>query len=111
MRAVITGTPVTIEGEPAEIAQLVELLSAGAVMVEHVHHWKLDPEDESGVAAGRCWCGQERAFAPYGVVDVAPATPGVAHTNGAKPVAVATTGRKCSRCGLSGHTSRKCQVV
>jgi hypothetical protein len=66
MKAVITGTPVQIEGEPAEIAQLVELLSAGAVMVEHVHTWKLGLPDDNGVCHGRCWCGTERDFAPWG---------------------------------------------
>src|SRR3989304_5182374 len=65
MKAVITGTPVQIEGEPAEIAQLVELLSSGAVMVEHVHTWKLGTPDENGVCHGKCWCGTERNFAPF----------------------------------------------
>ena len=66
MKAVITGTPVQIEGEPAEIAQLVELLSSGAVMVEHVHTWKLGTPDDNGVCHGKCWCGTERNFAPWG---------------------------------------------
>lgn len=66
MKALITGTPVQIEGEPAEIAQLVELMSSGAVMVEHVHHWRLELPDEDGVQEGRCWCGQVKAFAPWG---------------------------------------------
>lgn len=86
MKAVITGTPVQIEGEPAEIAQLVELLSSGAVMVEHVHAWKLSTPDDNGVCHGRCWCGLERDFAPWGET-------------------AAKRGESTSHLGLAGATS------
>lgn len=65
MKAIITGTPLQIEGEPAEIAQLVELLSTGAVMVEHVHRWRIAELDGSATVKGSCWCGQEREFEPH----------------------------------------------
>lgn len=113
MRAVITGTPLQIEGEPAEIAQLVELLSTGAVLVEHVHHWKLADLDGSESVTGRCWCGQERQFNP--IADRANNNPlfakATTETNGVVPV-VASNGvkkqRTCKVCGQVGHDIRKC---
>ena len=116
MKAVITGTPVQIEGEPAEIAQLVELLSSGAVMVEHVHHWRLGLPDDDGIQQGTCWCGTEKAFAPFdasnrrntiAVKDQAQARTAanvVALGQRGKPAKI----RTCKRCGVQGHDVRKC---
>lgn len=120
MRALITGTPVQIEGEPAEIAQLVELMSTGAVMVEHVHHFRLDLPDDQGLQVGKCWCGTEKNFAPWGETaqprafrikdEVAPRSPenavgaAVGAGRGGKPKSM----RTCKLCGAKGHDVRKC---
>lgn len=65
MRAIIVGAPLQIEGEPAEIAQLVELLTTKAVLVEHVHRWRIGDLDGSATVKGACWCGQVREFNPH----------------------------------------------
>ena len=110
MKALITGTPVQIEGEPAEIAQLVELMSSGAVMVEHVHQWRLGQPDENGVTAGRCWCGTERNFAPFGEAGTGQFSGTAnAHQRGEAPSQMKrASGRVCKICKQSGHDSRKC---
>lgn len=110
MKALITGTPVQIEGEPAEIAQLVELLSSGAVMVEHVHHWRLDQPGDDGLQHGRCWCGQERDFAPFDPANRTNA-PTIAHDPPARAavnvVAVSGARRPCG-CSAKGKHRRTC---
>ena len=113
MKAIITGTPVQIEGEPAEIAQLVELLSSGAVMVEHVHSWKLGMPDEQGVCRGKCWCGTERNFAPWGETGVRPPLGTAALGLGATPTSPAPAKKHggaapCSVCREMGHNKRTC---
>jgi hypothetical protein len=118
MKAIITGTPVEIEGEPAEIAALVELLSTGAVMIEHVHRWRISDEKD-GIAPAACWCGQQRTFAPYDMENLgfnnAP-KPRLVDADVDGPVAATKKrgGKKrggagaCSNCGQRGHTRRTC---
>lgn len=112
MRALVTGTPLEVEGEPAEIAQLVELLSTGAVMVEHVHRFKLPPPDESDIITGSCWCGMTKEFSPYmnapkpiaqprPAVEELPDAPGI--TN------VVRQGRTCG-CGPKGKHGKNCAL-
>lgn len=111
MRALITGTPVQIEGDPAEIAQLVELMSTGAVMVEHVHHWRLDLPDDEGLQMGRCWCGTEKTFAPFDRPHAIAVKAGQAGAAGrAAAIAKKTRGgaHPCGECGEVGHNRRTC---
>jgi hypothetical protein len=111
MKALITGAPVQIEGEPAEIAQLVELLTSGRVLVEHVHRWRIDELDGSELVKGRCWCGLEKDFNPH-----TEASAGAFSINGKHPEITAAThqrhlngnGRKCRTCGQVGHRKDKC---
>lgn len=105
MRALITGTPVQIEGEPPEIAQLVELMSSGAVMVEHVHRRRLGDADDQGVQQGICWCGTTKAFAPWGETSEKRA---FRINEGTTPAQQAVKARTCKRCGVAGHDVRKC---
>lgn len=106
MKALVNNTPLQVEGEPAEIAQLVDLLSSGAVMVEHTHHFRLGDADDRGVQKGACWCGAARDFAPWGTPDA----PGgnIARAKGLAGAAAAAAARKCRACGGVGHTARTC---
>lgn len=118
----IVGAPIQIEGEPAEIAQLVSLLTSGEVAVEHVHRWTIAALDGSATVMGRCWCGQERQFDPHGPDSLAKWNSHLFERNDAPadraaaispPVAARTKatrkgGRKCGRCGEAGHRANKC---
>lgn len=111
MKAIIIGAPIQLEGEPAEIAQLVDLLTSGKVAVEHVHRWRIDELDGSETVKGRCWCGVEKDFNP-----MAPEK-GKSNTDlfvkeGPTPVrAPEKKARVCKVCGAEGHDVRKCPVA
>jgi len=103
MRAIIAGTPIEVEGEPAEIAQLVELCTTKAVVVEHRHHWKIADLDGSELVAGSCWCGAARDFQTV-LTTTQPA---------AYAAAAATTGGKrpkCDRCGRNHLPTKACKA-
>lgn len=123
MRAVINGAPLEIEGEPAEIAQLVELLTTQAVFVEHKHRWRIGELDGSPTVRGACWCGAEREFdptvperstglgAPTSVLGLAGANHDEAKQRaGIGRRAKGTRGgpHPCSVCGQDGHNKRTC---
>lgn len=108
MRALITGTPLQVEGEPAEIAQLVELMSTGAVMVEHVHHFRLGLPDDQGIQEGVCWCGTKKSFAPWGDPSAARQTPVISVKGAEKRAEFEKKARTCKHCGIVGHDRRKC---
>ena len=117
MKALITGTPMQIEGEPAEIAQLVELLSSGAVMVEHVHHWRLELPDDEGLQQGRCWCSATKTFAPWADVSNKPSVAKKSDVQGSAPQNVVATPRAkvtrkgtrwCGYCHQAGHQANRC---
>mgnify|MGYP001572601535 CR=1 FL=1 len=123
MRAIIVGTPLQIEGEPAAIAQLALLLMDGSVVVEHAHHWQIPAEhDGNGVYTATCWCGQTRMMAPYDALDRARST-GTNATLGlatssydpvkAEAAAARRGGRRrgpygCRGCGVVGHRKAQC---
>jgi len=100
MRAPLPRSNIEVEGEPAEIAQLAQLLQDGAVMVEHVHRWRIpDSGDEQGMQRGACACGAEKQFAPWGADGATPA---------AREAKAPTGKRKCGKCGKAGHTAPSC---
>lgn len=119
------GAPVQLEGEPAEIAQLVELLTTNAVRVEHVHRWRIGDADDQGVQRGECWCGASKDFAPWNGMNEARASTsslglgGATHDaekakasaerrGGKRGRELQITHRTCKHCGQAGHDRRTC---
>lgn len=118
MKAIIIGAPIEIEGEPAEIAALVDLVVTGKVASEHKHRWRIAELDGSATVKGSCWCGESRDFDPHlpegkftaGAVTPKNAQPNLAPVN---VVAVAKKtrhagGRRCRGCGELGHRIDRC---
>ncbi len=114
MRAIITGTPIELDGEPAEIAQLAELLISGAVVTEHVHRWRgPTAADENGAYQATCWCGQEKLLQPFtGEYDRANWTVGSVDSENARKAATAYVANKrpCG-CGPKGKHLKTCRGV
>jgi hypothetical protein len=119
MRAIIVGAPIEVEGEPAEIAQLVELMTSGVVKVEHVHRHRLDDPDDNGIQRGVCWCGDARTYAPWdaanrsNVPTIAKAATPIAQPNvvavrRSKAPKAAKGARRCKRCRQPGHRADNC---
>lgn len=93
MKAIIIGAPIEIEGEPAEIAALVDLVVTGKIASEHKHRWRIAELD-----------GRRRSKArATAVATDKPAKP-------AKPIK-RTGKRKCRLCGQVGHRSDKCPAA
>lgn len=102
MRALIHGAPIEIEGEPAEIAELIELVTTQAVFIEHKHRWRIGELDGAPTVRGTCLCGAEREFDPHIPAKNWKETGNAgAITTPAAIASPAAGSRKCGRCGQS----------
>jgi hypothetical protein len=111
LKAIIVGAPIQLDGEPAEIAQLVDLLTSGRVAVEHTHRWRIDELDGADRIKGRCWCGQERDFDTQVRHTLNPRSdpkPPRNTSTGQKALPTTPAARRCKQCGGIGHDRRKC---
>lgn len=109
MRAVWSGRQIAIEGDPDELALLAPTLSEAGVDVQHTHTWTIAGDfGEDGVQRGACACGEERTFVPW-AESYGKASP--TQRGGAPAQLAQKAGRKCGRCGKTGHTQWTCPLA